>query len=151
MTCRTSALNWIDVLYNSVSRTPGGLADAAAFLADRCGKTMHPETLRAKLRVLEGESVSIEIAELLTEWMREKAGGSETGASSNASRPSTSHLPRPLIILRRRPMLRLRHVLVLPPGVIVPQLVRRVALLLVVFFRSRRSRCSSHDMSSFDQ
>lgn len=23
MTCRTSALNWIDVLYNSVRKTPG--------------------------------------------------------------------------------------------------------------------------------
>ncbi|MGX9191496.1 hypothetical protein [Stenotrophomonas sp. Ker107b] len=77
MTCRTSALNWIDVLYNSVRKTPGGVADAAAFLADRRGKTMHPETLRAKLRGLEGESVSIEIAELLAEWMQEKAGGSE--------------------------------------------------------------------------
>jgi len=77
MTCRTSALNWIDVLYNSVRNTPGGVADAAAFLADRRGKTMHPETLRAKLRGLEGESVTIEIAELLTEWMQEKAGGAD--------------------------------------------------------------------------
>lgn len=77
MTCRTSALNWLDVLYNSVRKTPGGVVDAAAYLADRRGKTMHPETLRAKLRGIEGESVSIEIAELLTEWMQEKAGGSE--------------------------------------------------------------------------
>ena len=77
MTCRTSNLSWLDVLYNSVRKTPGGVADAAAYLADRRGKTMHPETLRAKLRGLEGESVSIEIAELLTEWMQEKAGGSE--------------------------------------------------------------------------
>ncbi len=29
MTCRTSALNWLDVLYNSVRKTPGGVADAA--------------------------------------------------------------------------------------------------------------------------
>lgn len=77
MTCRTSNLSWLDVLYNSVRKTPGGVVDAAAYLADRRGKTMHPETLRAKLRGLEGESVSIEIAELLTEWMQEKAGGSE--------------------------------------------------------------------------
>lgn len=77
MTCRTSALSWLDVLYNSVRKTPGGVADAAAYLADRRGKSMHPETLRAKLRGLEGESVSIEIAELLTEWMQEKAGGGD--------------------------------------------------------------------------
>jgi len=50
MPCRTSALNWLDVLYNSVRKTPGGVVDAAAFLADRRGKSMHPETLRAKLR-----------------------------------------------------------------------------------------------------
>ncbi len=77
MTCRTSALNWLDVLYNSVRKTPGGVVDAAAFLADRRGKSMHPETLRAKLRGLEGESVTLEIAELLTEWMQEKAGGND--------------------------------------------------------------------------
>lgn len=77
MTCRTSALNWLDVLYNSVRKTPGGVVDAAAFLADRRGKSMHPETLRAKLRGLEGESVTMEIAELLTEWMQEKAGGND--------------------------------------------------------------------------
>ncbi|PTS71916.1 hypothetical protein DBR33_09070 [Stenotrophomonas sp. HMWF022] len=76
MTCRTSSLNWLDVLYNSVRKTPGGVADAAAYLADRRGKSMHPETLRAKLRGLEGESLTIEHAELLTEWMQEKAGGS---------------------------------------------------------------------------
>jgi len=70
-------LNWLDVLYNSVRKTPGGVADAAAYLADRRGKSMHPETLRAKLRGLEGESLTIEHAELLTEWMQEKAGGCE--------------------------------------------------------------------------
>ncbi|WP_258223451.1 hypothetical protein [Stenotrophomonas sp. HMWF023] len=69
-------MNWLDVLYNSVRKTPGGVADAAAYLADRRGKSMHPETLRAKLRGLEGESLTIEHAELLTEWMQEKAGGS---------------------------------------------------------------------------
>lgn len=33
---------------------------------------MHAETLRAKLRGVEGESVSVEIADMLTEWMQEK-------------------------------------------------------------------------------
>lgn len=77
MTCRTSALNWIDVLYNSVRETPGGVQAAAAYLTQRRGKSMHPETLRAKLRGLEGESVSIEIAELLTEWMQEQTASKE--------------------------------------------------------------------------
>jgi len=77
MTCRTSALNWLDVLYNAVRETPGGVVAAAAYLAQRRGKSMHPEALRSKLRGVEGESVSIEIAELLTEWMQEHAGGAE--------------------------------------------------------------------------
>lgn len=34
---------------------------------------MHQENMRAKLRELEGESVMRDIAELLTEWMQEKA------------------------------------------------------------------------------
>lgn len=77
MTCRTSSLNWLDNLYNSVRETPGGVEAAAAYLAQRRGKSMHPETLRAKLRGLEGESVTLQIAELLTEWMQEQAGGGE--------------------------------------------------------------------------
>ena len=77
MTCRTSPLNWLDVLYNAVRETPGGVQAAAAYLAQRRGKSMHAETLRAKLRGLEGESVTIEIAEMLTEWMQEHAGGAE--------------------------------------------------------------------------
>lgn len=27
MTCCTSAINWLDVLYNSVRKTPGGVVD----------------------------------------------------------------------------------------------------------------------------
>ncbi|WP_314402382.1 phage regulatory CII family protein [Stenotrophomonas rhizophila] len=77
MTCRTSSINWLDCLYNAVRKTPGGVIEAAKWLTDRRGKSMHPETLRAKLNGTEGESVTIEIAELLTEWMQEKAGGSE--------------------------------------------------------------------------
>lgn len=77
MTCRTSPLSWLDTLYNAVRETPGGVQAAAAYLAQRRGKSMHPETLRAKLRGLEGESVTIEIAELLTEWMQEQVGGAD--------------------------------------------------------------------------
>lgn len=76
MTCRTHSMSWLDVLYNDVRRTPGGLVDAATFLATRRGKSLHTETLRCKLAGREGESVTLELAELLTEWMQEKAGGS---------------------------------------------------------------------------
>ncbi len=72
MTCRYEKTDWRDVLYTSVRNTVGGVADAAQFLQNRRGRTMHKETLRAKLRGLEGESVSVEIADLLTEWMEEK-------------------------------------------------------------------------------
>lgn len=77
MTCRTSPLSWLDTLYNAVRETPGGAQAAAAYLAQRRGKSMRPETLRAKLRSLESESVTIEIAELLTEWMQEQVGGAD--------------------------------------------------------------------------
>lgn len=77
MTCRYSNTNWLDVLYNSVRRTPGGLADAATFLTERRGRSIHPESLRAKLRGVNGDEVSLSMADLLTEWMEEKAGGAE--------------------------------------------------------------------------
>lgn len=71
MTCRYSETDWRDVLYNSVRACPGNVGDAAAFLTKRRGRSMHGETLRAKLRGVDGDSVSMEIAELLTEWMQE--------------------------------------------------------------------------------
>lgn len=73
MTCHYSGTLWSDVLYTSVRNTPGGVNDAARFLTDRRGKTIHSETLRAKLRHIDGESLSLEMVELLTEWMEEKA------------------------------------------------------------------------------
>ncbi|GAB2913850.1 phage regulatory CII family protein [Paralcaligenes ginsengisoli] len=72
MTSRYSGADWRDVLYNSIRATPGGLADAAQFLTVRRGKTIHPETLRTRLRHVDGESISLEMVELLTEWMQEK-------------------------------------------------------------------------------
>lgn len=73
MTCHYSGTAWSDVLYTSVRNTPGGVNDSARFLTERRGKTIHPETLRAKLRHIDGESISLEMVELLTEWMEEKA------------------------------------------------------------------------------
>jgi len=69
MTCRYSQVEWRDVIYNSVRNAPGGVVEAAKFLTARRGKTIHPEVLRAKLRGVDGESISMEMAELLTEWL----------------------------------------------------------------------------------
>ncbi|NYH13445.1 phage regulatory CII family protein [Paraburkholderia bryophila] len=72
MTCRYSGTDWLDVLYTSVRATPGGVADAAAFLANRRGKSIGSESLRLRLRG-EGENrLSMEMFELLIEWMEEK-------------------------------------------------------------------------------
>lgn len=72
MTCRYEKTDWRDVLYTCVRATPGGVHDAAMFLTVRRGRSMHAETLRAKLRGVEGESISVEISDMLTEWMAEK-------------------------------------------------------------------------------
>ncbi len=72
MTCRYDKTDWRDVLYTTVRNTSGGVADAANYLKHRRGRTMHVETLRAKLRGLEDESLSLDIVYLLTEWMQEK-------------------------------------------------------------------------------
>ncbi|MEC6413627.1 hypothetical protein ACOTEY_00590 [Achromobacter xylosoxidans] len=77
MTARYSNTDWLDVLYNSVRKTPGGVADAARFLTERRGKSIHPESLRAKLKRSEGDAISVEMAGLLSEWMEEKEGGAE--------------------------------------------------------------------------
>uniref|UniRef100_UPI003341AC11 hypothetical protein n=1 Tax=Castellaniella defragrans TaxID=75697 RepID=UPI003341AC11 len=75
MTCRYSNTDWLDVLYNSVRRTSGGVVDAARFLTERRGRNIHPESLRAKLRAVSGDEISLSMADLLTEWMEEKEGG----------------------------------------------------------------------------
>ncbi|MGO3842522.1 MAG: hypothetical protein ACTJHY_07795 [Alcaligenes pakistanensis] len=77
MTCKYSNTDWLDVLYNSVRKTPGGVVDAALFLTERRGRGIHPESLRAKLRAVNGDEISISMAEMLSEWMEEKVGGSE--------------------------------------------------------------------------
>lgn len=74
MTCQRFELHWRDALYAAVSDTPGGVADAALYLSKRRGKSITRESLRKKLRGFEGESLSMEMAELLTEWMQERAG-----------------------------------------------------------------------------
>lgn len=72
MTCRLSQTDWRDVFYNAVRSAPGGVADAAAFLTERRGRSIHKETLRARLRGVDGEWINLEMLELLTEWLQEK-------------------------------------------------------------------------------
>lgn len=71
MTCRLSVTDWRDVLYNAVRQAPGGVKAAAAFLADRRGRSIHPEQLRTRLRGVDGDSLSMDMVELLTEWLQE--------------------------------------------------------------------------------
>ncbi|TAA45664.1 hypothetical protein [Pseudoxanthomonas winnipegensis] len=75
MTCLRTDLHWRDALYNAVTQVPGGLRAAAAFLTERRGRSITGESLRKKLRGLEGESISVEMAEMLTEWMEEHVAG----------------------------------------------------------------------------
>jgi len=75
VTCRPSEIHWRDALYNAVRQMPGGVNVAATYLTDRRGRAITGESLRKKLRGVEGESVSLEIAELLTEWMQELVEG----------------------------------------------------------------------------
>jgi len=75
MTCYYSTADWRDVLYTSVCNTEGGVVDAARYLSERRGKAIHPEVLRTRLRHRDGQSISIEMAEMLTEWMETKANG----------------------------------------------------------------------------
>lgn len=75
MTCYYSDADWRDVLYTSVCNTDGGVADAARYLTERRGRAIHTETLRTRLRHRDGQAISIEMAEMLTEWMESKANG----------------------------------------------------------------------------
>jgi len=76
MTCRYSNVDWLDVLYNGVRRA-GGVVKAAQFLSERRGRSIHPESLRAKLRGVNGDEISVPMALLLTEWMEEQAAGAD--------------------------------------------------------------------------
>ena len=69
MTYRYSSADWRDVFYNAVRAANGGVVAAAKFLAERRGKSIHSEDLRRRLRGADGESLTMEMAELLTEWL----------------------------------------------------------------------------------
>ncbi len=72
MTLEYGNTNWIDVLYKSVLATPGKVEDAARYLTERRGVRIGGESLRLKLREVEGARVSGEMFEMLVEWMQEK-------------------------------------------------------------------------------
>lgn len=69
MTCRYSSADWRDVFYNVVRSANGGVVAAAKFLSERRGKSIHSEDLRRRLRGADGESLTMEMGELLTEWL----------------------------------------------------------------------------------
>ncbi len=77
MTNKYTQLDPHDALYTSVQKTPGGVEELAAFLTNRRGISIHPETLRTKMRRQKGQSMSLELFELATEWMMEKQGGAD--------------------------------------------------------------------------
>lgn len=81
VTCARSDIYWRDAAYNAVSKMPGSVVAAAAYLTKRRGVSIKSETLRKKLRGLEGESLSMEMLEMLTEWMIEQAAG--TGVATD--------------------------------------------------------------------
>jgi len=75
MTCARSDIYWRDAAYNAVMKMPGSVNAAAAYLTERRGVSIKGETLRKKLRGLDGESISMEMLEMLTEWMMELSAG----------------------------------------------------------------------------
>lgn len=77
MTCLYTQIDPHDALYMSVQKTPGGVEELAGFMTNRRGVSIHPETLRAKMRRVKGQSMSLVLFELATEWMMEKAGGED--------------------------------------------------------------------------
>lgn len=77
MTCRYTNTDWRDALYNAVRKTEGGVVDAARYLSERRDISIHPESLRKKLRGVPGESMDVEMAVLLTEWMQGRNPGAE--------------------------------------------------------------------------
>ena len=72
MTCRYSGTEWLDVLYTSVRNTPGGVAEAANFLTARRGRSISAEALRLRLRAVDENRLSMEMFELLIEWLEER-------------------------------------------------------------------------------
>ncbi|MFY2995889.1 hypothetical protein ACOTH8_21440 [Achromobacter xylosoxidans] len=72
MTCKTTTTYWRDALYNAVRAADGGVEAAAQFLTNRRDTSIHPESLRRKLRG--GDQLDVDVAVLLAEFVRNDAG-----------------------------------------------------------------------------
>lgn len=92
MTCQRSDIYWRDALYSAVSQAPGNVQAAAAYLKARRGKAITGESLRKKLRGLEGESLSMEMAEMLTEYLQQFVDTAELATDWIASLGGQFHL-----------------------------------------------------------
>lgn len=72
MTCHYSGADWRDVFYNAIRNAEGGVVEAAKFLTERRERFIHAEDLRRRLRRADGESLSTEMLELLSEWLLDR-------------------------------------------------------------------------------
>lgn len=72
MTCHYTNTHWRDALYNSVRAADGGVDAAAQFLTTRRDTSIHPESLRRKLRG--GDQLDPDVIVLLAEFIRKDAG-----------------------------------------------------------------------------
>lgn len=77
MTCKTTTTYWRDALYNAVRAADGGVEAAAQFLTNRRDTSIHPESLRRKLRG--GDQLDVDVAVLLAEFVRNDAGAQHRG------------------------------------------------------------------------
>jgi hypothetical protein len=67
MTAHYTNTQWRDTLYNTVRKADGGVSAAATFLTERRDTSIHPESLRRKLKG--DEQLDVDVAVLLTEWL----------------------------------------------------------------------------------
>jgi len=74
MTCHYTNTHWRDALYNAVRAADGGVEAAAQFLTTRRDTSMHPESLRRKLRG--GDQLDVDVAVLLAEFVSKDADAS---------------------------------------------------------------------------
>lgn len=72
MTCKYGETEPLDVLYNAIRATPGGVADAANYLSARRGRQISAENLRLRLRNEGDNRLSFEMFDLLIEFMQER-------------------------------------------------------------------------------
>lgn len=72
MTCKYGETDPLDVLYNGVRSAPGGVADAANYLSTRRGRQISAENLRLRLRSEGDNRLSLEMFDLLIEFLGER-------------------------------------------------------------------------------